>query len=76
MWLRKTWIEDLAVQKAMDILHDEVLIDYLVDRIFDLQGEQNQRHKRRRQNPRSHPHPLYRFWWSRRRRDWYVRHKT
>ena len=41
--VRKLWIEDLAVQKAMDILHDEVLIDYLVDRIFDLQGEENPR---------------------------------
>ena len=41
--VRKTWIEDLAVQKAMEILHDEVLIDYLVDRIFDLQGEENPR---------------------------------
>ena len=37
------WIEDLAVQKAMDILYDEAVIDYLVDRIFDLQGEENPR---------------------------------
>ena len=37
------WIEDLAVQKTMDILHDEAVIDYLVDRIFDLQGEENPR---------------------------------
>ena len=27
----------------MDILHDEAVIDYLVDRIFDLQGEENPR---------------------------------
>ena len=39
----KLWIEDLAVQKAMDILYDEAVIDYLVDRIFDLQGEENPR---------------------------------
>lgn len=41
--VRKLWIEDLAVQKAMEIIHDEVVIDYLVDRIFDLQGEENPR---------------------------------
>ena len=41
--VRKLWIEDLAVQKAMDILHDEAVIDYLVDRIFELQGEENPR---------------------------------
>ena len=41
--VRKLWIEDLAVQKAMDILHDEAIIDYLVDRIFELQGEENPR---------------------------------
>ncbi len=41
--VRKLWIEDLAVQKAMELLHDEAVIDYLVDRIFDLQGEENPR---------------------------------
>ena len=41
--VRKVWIEDLAVQKAMEILHDEAVIDYLVDSIFDLQGEENPR---------------------------------
>ena len=41
--VRKLCIEDLTVQKAMDILHDEVVIDYLIDRIFDLQGEENPR---------------------------------
>lgn len=41
--VRKLWIEDLAVQKAMELLHDEAVTDYLVDRIFDLQGEENPR---------------------------------
>ncbi|MGN0814523.1 MAG: hypothetical protein ACI4MH_04740, partial [Candidatus Coproplasma sp.] len=37
------WIEDLVVKKAMEILHDEKLVDYLTDRIYILQGEENPR---------------------------------
>ncbi len=39
--VRKSWIEDLVVQKTMEILQDGTVIDYLVDRIYDLQGEEN-----------------------------------
>ncbi len=41
--VRKEWIEDLVVKKAMEILHDEKLVDYLTDRIYVLQGEENPR---------------------------------
>lgn len=41
--VRKEWIEDLVVKKAMEILHDEKLVDYLTDRIYILQGEENPR---------------------------------
>ncbi len=47
--VRKEYIEDLAVQKAMDILQDEVIIEYLVDSIYELQGEENPRLPRLRQ---------------------------
>ena len=41
--VRKEWIEDIAVRKALEILNDEQIIEYLVDRIFDLQMEENPR---------------------------------
>ncbi len=41
--VRKEWIEDLVVKKAMEILHDEKFVDYLTDRIYILQGEENPR---------------------------------
>lgn len=41
--VRKEWIEDLLVEKAMKILHDEKLVDYLTERIYILQGEENPR---------------------------------
>ncbi len=47
--VRKLWIEDLAVQKTMDILNDKDVIDYLVDKIFDLQKEENPRLPRLRE---------------------------
>ncbi|MBO5046757.1 MAG: hypothetical protein J6C93_07835 [Clostridia bacterium] len=47
--VRKEWIENLAVQKALEILNDEVLVDYLVDRIFDLQTDENPRLPRLRE---------------------------
>ena len=41
--VRKEWIEDLAVKKALEILNDEKLISYLTDRIYVLQGHENPR---------------------------------
>lgn len=41
--MRKDWIEDLVVEKAMKILHDDKLVEYLTERIFVLQGEENPR---------------------------------
>ena len=41
--VRKEWIEDLVVTKCMEILHDENLVDYLTERIYILQGEENPR---------------------------------
>lgn len=41
--VRKEWIEDLVVTKAMEILNDEKLVDYLAERIYVLQGEENPR---------------------------------
>ena len=41
--IRKEWIEDIAVRKALEILNDEEIIEYLVDKIFDLQMEENPR---------------------------------
>lgn len=41
--VRKDWIEDLVVEKAMKILHDDKLVEYLTERIFVLQGEENPR---------------------------------
>lgn len=39
--VRKEWIEDLVVAKAMEILNDEKLIDYLAEKIYSLQSEEN-----------------------------------
>ena len=47
--MQKLWIEDLAVQKAMDILHDETVISYLTERIYELQSEENPRLPRLRE---------------------------
>ncbi len=47
--VRKEWIENLAVQKALDILNDEIIVDYLVHRIFDLQTGENPRLPRLRE---------------------------
>lgn len=41
--VRKEWIEDLAVRKALEILDDERIIEYLIDTIYSLQGEENPR---------------------------------
>lgn len=41
--VRKEWIEDLVVEKAMKVLHDDKLVEYLTERIFVLQGEENPR---------------------------------
>ena len=41
--VQKLWIEDLAVRKAMDILHDETVIEYLTERIYELQSDENPR---------------------------------
>ena len=41
--VQKEWIENLAVQKAFEIVNDEKIVDYLVDRLFELQGVANPR---------------------------------
>ena len=41
--VRKEWIEDLAVKAALDILRNNEIIDYLTDKIYALQGEENPR---------------------------------
>ena len=41
--VRKEWMEDLAVKKALEILNNEDLISVLVERIYALQGEENPR---------------------------------
>lgn len=41
--VRKEWIEDLVVKKAMEILNDEKVVSYLADKIYVLQGEENPR---------------------------------
>ena len=47
--VRKLWIEDLAVQKALDILHDETVVEYLTERIYELQSDENPRLPRLRE---------------------------
>lgn len=41
--VRKEWIEDIAIKKALDILENEELVSLLVDRLYILQGEENPR---------------------------------
>lgn len=41
--VRKEWIEDKVIQVVLEILNDGNLVSYLVDRIYDLQGEENPR---------------------------------
>ena len=41
--VRKEWIENLAVQKAFEIVNDEKIVDYLVDKLFEMQGAANPR---------------------------------
>ena len=41
--VRKEWIEDLAIKSALDILQNNEVIDYLTDKIYALQGEENPR---------------------------------
>ncbi len=41
--VRKDWIEDIAVQKALEILNDDKLIDALTHKIYDLQSSENPR---------------------------------
>ena len=41
--VQKLWIEDIAVRKAMDILHDETVVDYLTEQIYELQSDENPR---------------------------------
>ena len=41
--MRKDWIEDLVVEKAIKVLHNDKLVEYLTERIFVLQGEENPR---------------------------------
>lgn len=40
---KKEWIEDLALRKALEILDDKRIIEYLIDMIYSLQGEENPR---------------------------------
>ena len=41
--VQKEWIENLAVEKAFEIVNDERIVDYLVDRLFELQSADNPR---------------------------------
>ena len=41
--VRKEWIEEKVIQVVLEILNNENLVSYLVDRIYDLQGEENPR---------------------------------
>ncbi len=41
--VRKDWIEDIAVQKALEILNDDKLIEALTHKIYDLQSSENPR---------------------------------
>ena len=47
--VRKQWAEDLAVKYALEILNNEDLITLLTDRIYELQGEENPRLPRLRE---------------------------
>lgn len=41
--VRKEWMEEIAIKKALDILENEELVSLLVDRLYILQGEENPR---------------------------------
>ena len=41
--VRKEWIEELAVKTTLEILSDGAVIEYLTSRIYDLQGVENPR---------------------------------
>ncbi len=41
--VQKDWIENIAIQKALEVLHDEKLVDALTHRIYDLQSSENPR---------------------------------
>ena len=41
--VRKEWIEQICVEKALRVLSDDALLDFLTDRIYELQAEENPR---------------------------------
>lgn len=41
--VRKEWMENFAVEKAFEIVNDEKIVDYLVDKLFEMQGAANPR---------------------------------
>ena len=41
--VRKEWIEDLALKKALEIVNDQKIVDYLVEVLFELQTAANPR---------------------------------
>ena len=41
--VRKEWIEQVCVEKALKVLYDDALLDVLTDRIYELQAEENPR---------------------------------
>lgn len=41
--VRKEWMEEIAIKKALSILENEELVSLLVDRLYALQGEENPR---------------------------------
>lgn len=47
--VKKEWIEDLAVKYALDILNNEDLINLLTENIYEMQGEENPRLPRLKQ---------------------------
>jgi len=41
--VRKEWMEEIAIQKALGILENAELVNLLVDKLYALQGEENPR---------------------------------
>ena len=41
--VRKEWIENFAVEKAFEIVNDEKIVDYLINKLFEMQGAANPR---------------------------------
>ena len=41
--VRKEWMEEIAIKKALSILENEELVNHLAERIYTLQGEENPR---------------------------------